>query len=79
MVSIDASSRWSHIYLLSSQNLARLLAQIVKLRAQFSKYTIKIIRLDNVDTFQAIDNYCMSIWISVEHPTANVHTQNDFA
>ncbi|KAL4038648.1 hypothetical protein IC575_002271 [Cucumis melo] len=49
MVLIDASSRWSHMCLLSSRNLAfaRLLAQIIKLRAQFPDYTIKNIRLDN--------------------------------
>ena len=37
IVLIDASSRWSHVCLLSSRNLAfaRLLAQIIKLRAQF--------------------------------------------
>ncbi|KAL0561638.1 hypothetical protein IC582_002078 [Cucumis melo] len=43
MVLIDASSRWSHVCLLSSRNLAfaRLLAQIIKLRAQFPDYVIK--------------------------------------
>ena len=49
MVLIDASTRWSHVCLLSIRNVAfvRLLAQMTKLRAQFSYYPIKTIRLDN--------------------------------
>ena len=49
MILIDASTRWSHVCLLSTRNLAfaRLLAQIIRLRAQFPDYSIKIIRLDN--------------------------------
>ena len=45
MVLIDASTRWSHVCLLSTiyVNFARLLAQMVKLRAQFSDYLIKTI------------------------------------
>ena len=83
MVLIDASNRWSHVSLLSSRNLAfaRLLAQIIKLRAQFSDYTIKTICLDNAGEFtsQTFDNYCMSIGIHIEHPVAHVHTQNGLA
>ena len=43
MVLIDASTRWSHVCLLSTRNVAfaRLLAQIIKLRAQFPNYPIK--------------------------------------
>ncbi|KAL4026378.1 hypothetical protein IC575_014807 [Cucumis melo] len=80
---IDASSRWSHVCLLSSRNLAfaRLLAQIIKLRAQFLDYTIKNIRLDNAGEFisQAFNNYCMSTGINIEHHVAHVHTQNGLA
>ncbi|KAL0549813.1 hypothetical protein IC582_014302 [Cucumis melo] len=80
MVLIDASSRWSHVYLLSSQNFAfpKLVAQIIKLRAQFPVYTIKNIRLDNAGEFtsQTFDNYCMFIGISIEHLVAHVHIQN---
>ena len=69
--------------LLSSQNFAfaKLLAQIIKLRAQFSDYTIKNIQLDNVGEFisQTFDNYYMSIGIRVKHPIAHVHTQNSLA
>ncbi|CAM8919718.1 unnamed protein product [Rhodiola kirilowii] len=83
MVLIDASSKWSHVCLLSTRNVAfaRLLAQIIKLRAQFPDHTIKKIRLDNAGEFtsQAFDDYCMSVGISVEHSVAHVHTQNGLA
>ncbi|XP_073153898.1 uncharacterized protein [Henckelia pumila] len=83
MILIDASTRWSHVSLLSTRNIAfaRLLAQIIKLRAQFPDYSIKKIRLDNAAEFksQAFDEYCISIWISVEHSVAHVHTQNGLA
>ena len=81
MVLIDASSRWSHVYLLSTHNMAftRFLAQII--RARFTDYTIKKVRLDNAGefTFQAFNDYCMSIGIAVEHSVAHVHTQNGLA
>ena len=80
MVLIDASSRWSHVCLLSSRNLAfaKLLAQMIRLRAQFPDYPIKTIRLDNACEFtsQAFYVYCVSVEIKVEHPVALVHTQN---
>ena len=83
MVLIDASSRWSHVCLLSTRNVAfaRFLAQITKLRAQFPDYTIKKVRLDNAGEFtsHAFSDYCMSIGITVEHPVAHVHTQNGLA
>ena len=80
MVLIDASSRWSHVCLLSTRNVAfsRLLAQIIRLQAHFSDYPIKKIRLDNASEFisKAFDYYCMSVGIEVEHSIAHVHTQN---
>jgi len=80
MVLIDALTRWSHVCLLSTKNVAfvRLLPQIIRLRAQFSDYSIRKIRLDNVGEFtsQAFDNYCMSIGIDVEHLVTYTHTQN---
>ena len=83
MVLIDASSRWSHVCLLSSRNLAfaKLLAQMIRLRAQFPDYPIKTIRLDNSGKFtsQAFDAYCVSVEIKVEHLVAHVHTQNGLA
>ena len=83
MVLIDVSTRWSHVCLLSSRNVAfaRFLAQIIRLRAQFPHYTIKKIRLDNAGEFtsQSFNDYCMSIGITVEHSVAHVHTQNGLA
>jgi len=57
----------------------RFFAQIIRLRAQFSDYTIKKVRLDNADEFtcQAFNDYYLSIGIAVEYPVAHVHTQND--
>lgn len=42
MVLIDASTRWSHVCLLSTRNVtfARLLAQIIRLLVQFPDYPI---------------------------------------
>ena len=78
MVLIDASTRWSHVCLLSTRNIAfaRLLAQIIRLRAQFSDYPIQSIRMDNAGefTFQAFYDYCMSIGINVEHSVSHTHT-----
>ena len=83
MVIIDVSTRWSHVCLLSTRNvtIARLLAQMTKLRAQFPDYPIKTIRLDNSGEFasQTLNDYYMSIWINIEHPIAHVHTQNGLA
>ena len=83
MVLIDASTRWSHVCLLSSRNVAfsRLLAQIIRLRAQFPYHPIKTIHLDNAGecSSQTFLNYCMSIGIDVQHPVAHVHSQNGLA
>jgi hypothetical protein len=80
MVLINASTKWSRVCLLSTRNVAfaRLLAQIIRLRAQFPDYPIKKICIDNTEEFtsQAFDNYCMSIGIDVEYPIAHTHTQN---
>ena len=68
MVLIDASTRWSHVCLLSIINVvfARLLAQMTKLRAQLSDYPIKTIRLDNSEfTSQTLNDYCMSNGINI--------------
>ena len=53
MVLVDVSSRLSHVCLLSSHNLsfAKLLAQLIRLGAQFSDYPIKAIRVDNAGEF----------------------------
>ena len=83
MVLIDASIRWAHVCLLSSRNVAfaRLLAQIIRLTAQFLDLPIKTIRLDNAGefSFQTFLDYCISIGIDVQHPVAHVHSQNGLA
>ena len=83
MVLIDASTRSSHVCLLSTRNMTfgRLLAQIISLRAQFPDYVINTSCLDNGGKFtsQALSNYCLSTGIITEHPVAQVHTQNDLA
>ena len=83
MILIDDSTRWSHVCLLSTRNVAfaRLLAQIIRLRAQFPDYLIKTICLDNAGEFtsQTFIDYCMSVGINIEHPIAHTHTQNDLA
>ena len=83
MVLIDASTKWSHVCLLSTRNVAftRLLAQIIRLRAQFPNHPIKSIWLDNAAEFssQAFNNYCVSVGIDVEYYVPHVHTQNSLA
>ena len=82
MILIDVSIRWFHACLLSTRNVAfaRLLAQIIRLVAQFPNHPIKAIRLDNVSKFssQVFLDYCMSIGIDVQYSIAHVHTQNGF-
>ena len=83
MVLIDAFTRWSHVCLFSSRNVAfaRLLAHIIRLRTQFIDHPIKTIRLDNAGEFssQAFLDYFMSISIDVQHPVSHVHFQNGLA
>ena len=83
MVLVDASTRWSHVALLSTRNaaFAKLLAQIIKLRAHHPDHPIKSIRLDNAGEFTSkyFDDYCMSIGIDVEHLVPHVHSQNGLA
>ena len=83
MVLMDASTRWTHVALLSTRNTAfsKLLAQIIKLRAHHPDYPIKSIRLDNAGEFtsKTFDDYCMSIGIKVQHHVPHVHMQNSLA
>jgi hypothetical protein len=83
MVLVDASTRWSHVCLLSTRNsaFAKILSQIIRLRSQFPDYPIKAIRLDNAGEFtsKSFNEYCMSIGVDVEHPVAHTHTQNGLA
>ena len=83
MVLIYSSTRWSHVCLLSSWNVAfaKLLAQIIRLRAQFPNHHIKTIRLNNAGEFSSpiFLDYCMSIGIDVQYSIAHVHTQKGLA
>ena len=83
MVLIDASPRWSHVCLLSTRNhtFAKLIVQIIRLRASFPENRIKAIRMDNVVEFtsKAFNDYCLALGINVEHSVPHVHTQNGLA
>ena len=83
MILINVFTRWSHVCLLSTCNVvfARLLAQMIRLQSQFPNYSIKTIRLNNVDKFtsQTFINYCMSVWINIEYFVVHTHTQNGLA
>ena len=83
MILIEASTSWSRVCLLLTRNMAfaKLLAQLIRLRAYFPNYPIKKIRFDNASEFtlQTFNDYCMSIGIDVEHPVVHVHTQNGLA
>jgi hypothetical protein len=80
MVLIDASTRWSHVWLLSTRNhpFAIIIAQVIKLKAQYPKHQIQSIRIDNAAEFssRAFNNYCMALGIQVQHSVPYVHTQN---
>ena len=79
MVLIDASTQWTHVCLLSTQNNA--FSKVIELRAQFPNYPIKSICMDNVGEFisKAFYDYCMALGIKVEHPVPYVHTHNGLA
>lgn len=51
IILIDASTRWTQVCLLSTSNIifARLIAQIIRLRAQFPYYPIKTMRVNSVN------------------------------
>ena len=83
MILIDIFTRWSHVCLISTCNVAFafaiLLAQMIILWAQFLDYPIKTISLDNAGEFtsQTFIDYCVGI--NIEHPIAHTHTQNGLA
>jgi hypothetical protein len=83
MVLIDASTRWSHVCLLSTRNhaFARFIALIIKLRAHYPENLIKSIRMDNAVEFslKSFNDYCVALGINVEHYVPYVHTQNGLA
>jgi hypothetical protein len=83
MVLIDASTRWSHVCLLSTRNhaFAPFIAQIIKLRAYYPDSPIKSIRMGNAAEFSLKDfnDYCTALGINVEYFVPYVHTQNGLA
>ena len=83
IVLVDASTRWPHVCLVFSRNVAfaKLLAQIIRLQAQFSNYPIKSFRFDNASEFSSwlFNEFYMSLRITIEHPVAHVHIQNSLA
>lgn len=68
--------------LLSTRNIAfgKQITHIIKLQTQFSHYSIRTNRLNNVNEFrlQAFDDYYLPVEIVIDHLVARVHTQNDF-
>ena len=83
MVLIDASTRWTHVCLLSTRNhaFAKLIAQVIRLRAIYPEHQIKSIIMDNAAEFssKAFNDYCMALGIQVQHSAPYVHTQNGLA
>jgi hypothetical protein len=83
MVLIDASTRWSHMCLLSTRNhaFAKIMAQVIKLKANFIEHRLQSIRLDNAIEFspRAFNDYCMAQGIQVQLFVPYVHTQNGLA
>ena len=69
MVLIDVSTRWSHVCLISTRNVTftELIAQMIKLRAQFPDYQIKTTTLDNAREFtsQTFTDHCMLVGINL--------------
>ena len=78
MVLVDASTRYGPMYVyyqFHNMAFARLLRQLIRLRAHFPDYLIKKMRPENASEFtsQTFNDYCMSIGIDVEHPMVHVH------
>ena len=82
-VLIDASSRWSHVSLLSTSNhaFAKIMAQLIKLKAYYPEHRIKSIRMDNAAEFSSrvFNDCCMALGIQVQHSVPYVDTQNGLA
>jgi hypothetical protein len=83
MVLIDASTRWSHVCLLSTRNhaFAKIMMQVIRLKASYPEHQIQKIRLDNAAEFasRAFNDYSMAQGIHVKHSVPYVHTQNGLA
>ena len=83
MVLINASTRWSHVSLLSTRNHAftKIMAQLIKLKAHYPEHRIQSIQMDNATEFSSrvFNDYCMALGIQVQHSVPYVHTQNGLA
>jgi hypothetical protein len=80
---VDSSTKWLQVSLLSTQNLvfARILANILKLKAQFPESPIRRLRVDGTGEFtsKAFDDFCWTAGIDTEYPVPYVHFQNGIA
>ena len=69
--------------LLSTRNhaFAKIIAQVIRLRAHHPEHQIQSIRMDNAAEFssKAFNDYCMALGIQVQHSVLYVHTQNGLA
>jgi transposase InsO family protein len=83
MVLVNASTQWSHVCLFSTRNhaFAKIIAQVIKLKAEHHEHQIQSIRMDNAAKFssRAFNDYCMALRIQVQHSVPYVHTQNGLA
>ena len=83
MVLVDASTRWSYMCLLSTCNhaFAKIIAQLINLKAHYHEHQIQSIRMDNAAEFssRAFNDYCMALGIQVQQSVPYVHTQNGLA
>jgi transposase InsO family protein len=71
------------VCLLSIRNhaFAKIIAQVIRLRAHNPEHQILSIRMDNAAKFssKAFNDYCMALGIQVQHSVPYVHTQNGLA
>jgi hypothetical protein len=69
--------------LLSTCNhaFAKIMTQLIKLKAHYPEHRIQSIRIDNVAEFtsRAFNDYCMALRIWVQHSIPYIHTQNGLA
>ena len=81
MVLVDASTCWSHVTLWSSPYAAyaKLLAQMIRLRAHYPNHPINSIRLDNAIRVYIEISRWLLYGIDVGHLVLYVHTQNGLA
>jgi hypothetical protein len=71
------------VCLLSTRNhaFAEIIAQIIKLQANYPEYHIQSIRMENAAEFtsRSFNDYCMALRIQVQHLVPYVHTKNGLA